>query len=294
MAIHRTVALLSFMLGLGIVQPSPGFAEGIEAITKPSKDVTLSFLRPGRIATVLVKEGDMVTVGQLLVRQDDEAEQAQLEQLKAQAQDDTRIRAAEADLAQKKVDYQRFEKAAERGAATGLEVEHARLDVTIAELSLQLAKFQNQQDQRKYEEARIHVERMRLVSPIDGKVERINVEAGESVDALTEVIRVVKTDPLWVDVPVPLPLVQNKDIRSAGSAEVEFAGSRVKLSARIIHIVAVAEMNTLTVRVELANSGDRPAGEYVKVSFGLLARPTDVPKQAAENSETLQNPDERK
>ena len=36
----------------------PAHAQGIEAITRPSEDVTLSFVRPGRIAAVLVKEGD--------------------------------------------------------------------------------------------------------------------------------------------------------------------------------------------------------------------------------------------
>ena len=50
---------------------------GIGAITVPSADVTLSFIQPGRIAKVLVKKGDSVNGGQLLIKQDDAAEQAQ-------------------------------------------------------------------------------------------------------------------------------------------------------------------------------------------------------------------------
>ena len=49
---------------------------GIEAITNPSADVTLSFVQPGRIATVHLQEGDTVKAGQVLVKQDDAVEQA--------------------------------------------------------------------------------------------------------------------------------------------------------------------------------------------------------------------------
>ena len=56
--------------------------DSIEAITRPSKDPMLSFVRSGRIAQVMVKKGDVVQAGQLLVRQDDAAEQVQVEQLK--------------------------------------------------------------------------------------------------------------------------------------------------------------------------------------------------------------------
>lgn len=77
----------------------------------------------------------------MLVRQDDEAERIQLEQLEAQAEDTTRIEAAEAQLAQKGEDLKKLEWAHQEGAATDWEVEHARLEVRIGELSLRLARF---------------------------------------------------------------------------------------------------------------------------------------------------------
>jgi len=261
---------------------SLGAEERIEAFTKPSRDATLSFIRPGRVIEVLVKEGDAVKAGQELIRLDDEAEVAQLEQLKAQAEDDTRVRAAEAKLAQMKVDLKQKEWAFDKGAATKMEVDHAELEVTISELSLELVKFQQKQDQRKYNEARIQHARMRLKSPIDGIIERPVpgpgsvltqglVEEGESVDALEPVIRVVKIDPLWVDAPVPLGRARR--LKRGGKAVVEFeadgAGRPLLVNARIAHIVAVADAasGTLTVRVEAPNRARRPAGERVYVSF---------------------------
>ena len=104
MSSHRAAILLSVILGVGTLQPSLGFANGTEAVTNPSQDVTLSFLSPGRIVKVVVKVGDAVSADDPLVKQDDAAEQLKLAQLQAQAQDTTNIQAAEADLAQKEVD----------------------------------------------------------------------------------------------------------------------------------------------------------------------------------------------
>ena len=90
---------------------------GIRAITRPSADITLSFLQPGRIAAIHFAEGDLVQAGQALAQLDDSAEQVQLAQLKAQGEDRTQIRASEASLAQKRVDLTKLERAAARDAA---------------------------------------------------------------------------------------------------------------------------------------------------------------------------------
>ena len=93
-----------FCLILGSTGTAAVRAEGIEAVTRPSADVLLSFVIPGQVKSVDVKAGDVVEAGQVLVRLDDAAERAQLEQLKAQAEDETRIEAAEAQLAQRNLD----------------------------------------------------------------------------------------------------------------------------------------------------------------------------------------------
>ena len=44
---------------------------GIEAVTRPSADVLLSFVNAGKIREIAVKEGDLVKKGQILLRQND-------------------------------------------------------------------------------------------------------------------------------------------------------------------------------------------------------------------------------
>jgi len=241
---------------------------GIAAITNPSADVTVSFIQPGRIAKVHLKEGEPVKAGQLLVQQDDAVEHAQLAQIKAESENITQIQASEASLAQKKVDLKKLKKAADRGAATELEVEHATLDVKIAELSLEVAKFEHEQAQRKYNEAKIRVENMKLKSPIAGKIEKIHVETGESVNALADVVRIVQTDPLWIDVPVPL--AKARTLKWGQAASVGFPDLEKKFAdGRITYIAAVADAasGTLRVRIEAPNKSNRPAGEHVRIFF---------------------------
>lgn len=199
----------------------------VTAITNPSADVTLSFVQPGLISKVLIKEGDKVNAEQLLVQQD--------------------LEAAEASLAQKKVDLKRLEWAAGRGSATDLEVEHAKLDVKMAEIT---------------------VDRMCLKSPIAGTIDIIKVEVGEAINGLADVVRVVKTDPLWIDVPVPL--AKGRTLKSGQIAEVNFPGSEKDVSqGKIIYISTVADAasSTLRVRIEVPNKLNRPAGEHVRIIF---------------------------
>jgi len=246
-----------------------------EAVTRPSQDVTLSFVRAGRVAKVLVKEGQVVSEGDLLVQQDDSAEQAQFVQLKETANSVIHVEASKAQLAQKEADLEKMKNAAKRGVATALEVEHARLDVTIAELSLKLQEFEHSQNLRKLEEARLQLERMKIKSPISGRVERLYVEDGESVDAMKEVIRVVQIDPLWIETPVPLR--EARKLSVGDPARVAFDGKApTRPNGKITHIANVADAasDTLRVRVESPNPTGRPAGERVTVAF-----PKDAPEE---------------
>ncbi|HIJ52157.1 MAG TPA: efflux RND transporter periplasmic adaptor subunit [Planctomycetes bacterium] len=252
---------------------------GIAAITIPSADVTLSFVQPGRIAKVHVKEGNNVKAGELLVQQDDAANQAQLIQIKAQSEDTTQIEAAQASLDQKRVDLKKIEWVAERGSATELEVEHAQLDVKISELSLKVAQFEHEQNKRKYKEAQIRVDNMSLKNPIDGTVEKVEVEVGESVKGLDDVIRVVRTDPLWIDVPVPL--AKGKTLKLGQSTKVKFPDAEQRpVEGKVIYISTVADAAsaTLRTRIEVPNKLKRPAGEHIRVVFSALGKQYDGQK----------------
>lgn len=264
---HSALRLVS--LGAFILVLSPlASAQSVEAITKPSEDVTLSFVRAGAIAQILVKEGDTVAAGQLLVKQDDTAELVNLEQLQAEAESTVRVEAAQAQLDEKKVEYNKMRDADVKGAVSKWDVDRARLAVEIADLSLQLARFEHTQNGRKRDEAKLQIDRMSIRSPIAGRVEKLFVQPGEAADALEDVIRVVKIDPLWIDVPVPLPRARSLAVGRPvtvlfGPAQGESTQGRLILIAA----VADAASDTISCRIALPNPAARPAGEHVNVNF---------------------------
>ena len=289
-------AAFGILATLGVFLPAWA-DEGIEAVTRPSKDVTLSYTLAGRIADVLVKDGDQVQAGQVLVRLDDAAEQVALAKLQAESEDVTQVLAAEAQLAQSRVDLEKTEWAFERGAATNLEVEHAKLQVRITELSLQLARFKQDQAHYEYERFRLDLDRMRLTSSIDGVIELVSVEVGESVDPRADVIRVVAIDPLWIDVPTPLSQALGLQLGQTG--EVIFIDEDADdeaparcLQGQVVHIASVADAasDTLVVRLEAPNPDAIPAGQRVWARYldevtplsGPVDSTTPSPEAAAE------------
>ena len=285
----RTSMIFSYLLcacGFASVASERSAPLGIEAITRPSEQLVLSFVRAGKVAEVLVKPGDAVKAGDLLVRLDDRAERAQLAQLAAQASNDVRVRAAKAQLDQKKVDYEALVALAKQNSASKQEVDHAELDVTIAELSLELSRFQQAQDKLKLKEVTEQIERMRLLSPIVGEVHEVVVEPGEAVDALEDVVKLINTAKLRIDVPVPVDLgrkllgewerARAKKQPFGRTACIRFpiaqrAGEKAAkiCTGEIIFISkeADAASDTLLVRVEVDRPAGHPAGEHVRVTF---------------------------
>jgi RND family efflux transporter MFP subunit len=244
-------------------------ADAVQAISTPSADIALSFVVPGRVADVTVKQGDFVAKGQLLAHLDDQPERIQAQQFKIQAADKTRILSAEAELAQKKLDLKKVELAKAKGAASDWEIEHLVLSARIAELQLKAAILEHEQYQQRHAQALSQLERMRLVAPIAGRVEKVTVETGEAVNTQGPLIQLVKIDPLWIEVPVPLAQAQKMALGQ--TVRVLFPGAQAGVSSKgkIIHIAAVADAasDTLGIRIEVANPDNRPAGERVTVAF---------------------------
>ena len=175
-------------------------------------------------------------------------------------------------MLQKVADLKKFEGASKKGAATDWEVEHARLNVREAQLSMQLAKFENEQDRRKYEEIKADIERSRLLSPVNGLVEEVTIEPGESAQPLKTAIRVVRTDPLWIDAIIPLTLA--RDLKLGPYRSVTFPGHGPQgVGERIIGPHHFCLGCCPGCQRYFADSGGssqsqlRPAGERVKIAI---------------------------
>jgi HlyD family secretion protein len=259
------LACIFLLLGFSIVSAEEQ-QPPIETITKPSADIELSFVQAGKILEITVHEGDQVKKGDTLARQEDEIELIQLKILTAKSNNTTPIKRAQTELAQQQKYLEKMTTAVKDGAVTQWELDNAAFARDTARLSLKMAEFEHNQDllqQQTIEEA---LRRLHLYCTLDGVVEEIRSEEGESVQALQTVLRIVNTNLIRVDVPVPVASAKNLAVQQ--KAKIIYAdGEEVEGHIENISSVADAAANILNVKIQAANTTQRPAGERVTVSF---------------------------
>ncbi len=244
------------------------------AYTEPSERSKMNFTFPGVVAEVLVKEGDVVKAGDVLIGLDRRIEQTLLEALRLEAESTFKIDAARADLEQRKVELARKEKTLAGGGMNKSEVEEAELAVKLRQAQLDLEI--EQAALKKLEAARqqIKIEMMQLAAPFDGIVERIDLREGEIAEESKPAVFVVRNDPLWVN--ANLPTAQAAALQVGDSLDVTYVDVGQTVSGKVIFLspVADAASDTRRVKLEVPNPEGRPSGLNVSVSppSGVAAR----------------------
>lgn len=136
----------------------------------------------GRITEIAVREGDLVRRGQFLLQIDP----AQYQSVVARAE--ALLASSEASLVQARTNRDQARRGLDRAlelqrAGTALisaeAVEQAQQAFDVAEATFQSAQAQVNQSRASLQEARDNLAKTRLVSPMDGRVVRLNVEEGE-------------------------------------------------------------------------------------------------------------------
>lgn len=142
--------------------------------------VPLSASTIGQIKDVLVREGDRVKAGQLLIEIDPKPFEMAIAQAEAALADaQTRL-----EIARTLPERTRRRLARERGLASATSVE--QLDQLETELAVELreaeaAALRVESERARLERERHELTKVRITSPIDGVVLRVNVEKGENV-----------------------------------------------------------------------------------------------------------------
>jgi RND family efflux transporter MFP subunit len=238
---------------------------GIQAITRPSGDRTLSFVRPGLIVEGLEK-GQPVKKDQIVARQDEREERALLEAAQAEAESTTEI-----DAEKKVLEADRADLEKKRGAASGQEIREAELKVQVDLARIDLAIFKRKQAEFKFRSSTAGIEKLKLISPIDGVVQEVFLRQGEATNGQDQkVMRVIQVDPLWIETPVPIK--EARKLAPGSPVNVLFTDGKVRPGkVALKDPMADAASSTLNVRVEVPNPEKLEPGENVRVTFGPAA-----------------------
>jgi membrane fusion protein, multidrug efflux system len=253
--------LAAFVLAAPARSAEPFFPNGV---TKPTQRVEMAVPVMGQVREVKVKPGDMVKAGQLLVQLDDTVEHKRAEALKVDAESDVQMRAAEAELAQKTVERDR--KVNSEGFSLS-EKEEAKLAVTVAGLRVELAK---QDKLKKLAELQVQeqlIERMKLLSPVSGIIEKVDADVGEVADPSKPALVVV--DNSKIDVEASLPTAQVNKLKLGDVVEVRYGEGSETRQAKIIYLAPVADAasDTRLLRAQMDNPDGRPTGISVAVKI---------------------------
>jgi multidrug efflux pump subunit AcrA (membrane-fusion protein) len=247
--------------------PPPDSPKGLQAISKPSKDIVLSFVRPGRIVEMLVSKGDEVTQDQIIARQDDAEERAALAQDKLQADDVTRLNAEQTIYKQKVKDAEKMQ----RFSSSQFEIDNSILEREIQAAKIKIAENDHAQAMLKYQQTSIAVEKLTLRAPITGTIAEEFLKAGESADGGNmKAVRIVQLDPLWAEVPVPF--LQARRLNKGDTALVTFTDGKER-AGKVVVVSPVGDSasETILVRIAIPNPEKIPSGENVFVQFPTSA-----------------------
>jgi RND family efflux transporter MFP subunit len=214
------------------------------------------------LAATLVDRGDAVKRGQVVAQIESSVEQATLALDRMRASNDSAIRVEQVDRELSMREADRKKSLVDKGIANQNSLDELETKVREGELRIQQA----QMDQRLAALAADRSERAlalkQIRSPIDGVVIERKLSAGEFIYEQTSIMTIAQTDPLNVE--LVLPMERYGDIKIGSTAIVRPAapvGGAFRAKADVIDPVIDAASETFGVRLILPNpSHTIPAG----------------------------------
>lgn len=143
--------------------------------------VTLVSEVVGRVDEVLVKEGDRVTKGQLLLRLDAETSRAELDQLRAsrdQSELNIERQRVSRDAAIAKL--KRYEELRKQGLVEATRYDELATQRDLAEVELRNSHKAVKQANAQLEQSRQRLAKTEIRAPIDGRVTQVSIKRGET------------------------------------------------------------------------------------------------------------------
>ena len=271
-------------LHLGGGAPKPVSLTGTVEATQVDVSVKIA----GRIVERLVKEGQAVTRGQLLVRLDDaelaaevrrqeaalRSAQATLRDLRAGARkeeiEDARaaLASAEATREMTQREFARNDELFRRGLIAAQDVDRARQAYQVAQAQersarerlglvqagsrpdlIEAARWLVTQAEQALSQAQTRLKEATIVSPIDGVVLRKNLEAGETANPGVAILTLVNPKDVWLRAYVPETEVGRLKVGDPAKLHVDAFPNRV-FTGRLIEIGSEAEFTPRNVQTK--------------------------------------------
>ncbi len=242
---------------------SPVFAEQkttLDCLIKPEMYIDVSSPVDGILESVLVKESDTITKGQVLAKLDASVELARVEVAEQESLMANRIYAKKLKLAYAARKVERISLLVKKNVSSIQERDDAATELALARTELAQIKLDKKKNELKLLLAQAELQQKTIVSPIEGIVVERYLMPGESVEN-KPILQIAKIDPLLVEVVASANLFglikpgMSVQLKSGFPVKNTYKAT-VSTVDRIIH----AASGSFTIRLKLPNPGDKLVG----------------------------------
>ena len=267
--------------------------------------VTLAPEVTGRVKEILVKEGEQVTINQLLMRLDPAAPRAMIEQAQAQ------VRQSRLSIERRQVDYdaqvvklKRFEALQAKGLYDANSLQELTSQRNMAEVDLRTSREALSQAQAQLSQAQEQLAKTEIRSPLNGKVTAIYVKVGQtavpSFSGIAGSTLVDVADTTSIDAEINVDETDIARVKVGADARVVPAAFPDKVLHGKVDQVAIAprqvpgQNKNYPVRIRLTNTADVVFHPGMSCRAEVLTASDDAPKVLAVPVQSLRyedNPD---
>lgn len=235
-----------------------GFAVEIQSFTEPFRIINVAAAESGIVIGLNVEEGDAVEKDQPVADLNQDVLKASVEIARSHRDTVSGLKSSESELKLKTERLKKLRELRINGNSSEEEVSRALLEFEIAEARLLQVRENLEIKRLEYERFRLQLALRTVLSPIDGVVTEVFRDIGEFVSPADPVVMtIVQLNPLRATFSVPVADV--KSIRKGQTVSVRVDGSKTAVKARVelVSPVINADSQTVRVKVELPNPGNK-------------------------------------
>ena len=253
---------------------APALANPYDCLIEPNQTVELRSPVEGVIHDVLVKRGDRVKAGQVLVQLDSSVEQSSVELARYRSQVGGRLQSAKNRMEYTAKKYERSQELHSKDFVAAQARDEAQAEKLLAESAYREVQEELEVARLEFRQATEALSRRTLRSPFEGVVMDRLLNPGDLAESGTgrkPILKLAQIKPLRVE--VVLPIEAYGKIKRLSTAEIspEALGGHHTATVTIVDSVFDSASGTFGVRLELPNSASTlPAGVRCKADFPTL------------------------
>ena len=272
---NRTVARCGRgMAMLAFAVPVACLSKPFECLIEPNQVVQISSPTEGLIEKILVKRGDSVKAGQVLVQLESSAEISALKLAEYRAQMEGKIASAKHRFEYASKKFARSDELVKQNFVSNEKREEAEAERAIAESDLRDALENRELAKREYQHNRDLLNRRTILSPFNGVVVDRMLNPGDLAEAGTgrkPILKLAYVDPLRVEVALPLEAFGKLRVGMTAQVTPEGLGGNHTATITVVDSVFDSASGTFGVRLDLPNRDKAvPAGVRCHVDFPMI------------------------